>query len=202
MKTTVHGHRSENGMALLIALVVLVVVSILGAASMRSALFQGRISVNQQASQVMFQGAESGIESVFSMSLQQMEDDIQPQNPAHIFYRAVIDGVPQRICYDEDGALTVEEDVTRTLSGDDVVFDYDDCEQRGDNPLIVTAIVSAPPPGLAQALPLEGTSLCGNNTTCYGTTQIYSQSFASISGLNYLKSHVQMWGILSPSSGN
>ena len=194
--------RSQGGMALVVALIVLVVVSILGVTSMRSALFQGRISVNQQASQLLFQGAESGVESVFDFSVEQIDGGIPPQNAAHIFYRAVIDGVPQRLCYDADGAITAEEDVTRTVVGEDLEFTYDDCDQRDDNPLIVTAIVSAPPPGLDQALPLEGTSLCGNNTTCYGTTQIYSQSFASIAGLGYVKSHVQMWGILAPSSGN
>lgn len=194
--------RKQAGLALVIALIVLVVVSILGVTAMRSALFQGRISVNQQASQLLFQGAESGVESVFDFAAQQIDGGVSPQSPTHIFYRAVIDGVPQRLCYDADGTIDRTEDVTRTVVGEDLVFDYDDCDQRDDNPLIVTAIVSAPPPGLDQALPLEGTSLCGNNTTCYGTTQIYSQSFAGIRGLGYVKSHVQMWGILSPSSGN
>lgn len=195
-------HRRQEGMALLIALVVLVVVSILGATSMRSALFQGKVSVNQQASQLTFQGAESGIESVFEQSVFQVENGVPPQNPNHIFYRAVISGEPLRLCYSAGGAVSVDNEVVRTVSGTDLLFDMDDCPQRGDNPVVVTAVVAAPPPGLDQSLPLEGTSLCGNNTTCFGTTQIYSRAFASIAGRGLERSHVQMWGILSPSSGN
>lgn len=191
--------RSQGGMALVVALIVLVVVSILGVTSMRSALFQGRISVNQQASQLLFQGAESGVESVFDFSEEQIDSGVAVSSPTHIFYRALIDGVPQRLCYDADGAITVTEDVTRTVVDDfRLDFDYDDCDPRDENPLIVSAIVSEPPPGLATGAPPEGFSLI---PTGFVFRQVYSQSFANISGLGYVKSHVQMWSILIPNGG-
>ena len=194
--------RAQGGMALLIAFLVLVVVSILGATSMRSALFQGKVSVNQQASQITFQGAESGIEAVLERATAQIEGGVPPQAPAHMFYQAVIVGVPQRVCYNAAGAISVDTNATRTAAGEnDINIDFDDCPQRGDNPLLVTSVVTIPPPALNQSKPVEGTSLCGNSGSCFGTTQIYSRSFASISGRGLERSHVQMWGILSPSAG-
>lgn len=194
--------RAQGGIALLVALVVLVVVSILGATSMRSALFQGKVSVNQQVSQITFQGAESGIEAVLDRAVTQIEAGVRPQAPAHMFYQAVIVGIPQRVCYGADGAITVDTNATREADGDNnVTITFDDCPQRGDNPLLVTSVVTIPPPALNQSKPVEGTSLCGNSGSCFGTTQIYSRSFASISGRGLERSHVQMWGILSPSAG-
>lgn len=193
-------HRQQRGMALLIALVVLIVVSILGATAMRSALFQNRISINTQLSQMMFQGAESGLQSVLNFATGQIADGIRPQDVQHLFYRALVLAQPQRICYGDDGQAEADGDVVRTLVGTELEFAFDDCEARTGSPLLVTAVVSEPPPDMAGALPIEGTNLCGNQSSCYGTAQIYSRAFASINNVPVRTSHVQMWGIVAPNA--
>ena len=198
-----HGRPSrQQGMALLIALVVLVVVSILGATAMRSALFQNRMSINTQLSQMMFQGAESGLQSVLRVATGQIAAGTEPQDAGHVFYQALVLGQAQRICYDDDGVPTADTDVTRTVTANDLTFTFDECDARTGSPLLVTAIVSEPPPDMAGSLPIEGTNLCGNQTSCFGTAQIYSRAFASIENVPVRSSHVQMWGIVAPNANN
>lgn len=210
-----HAHpvSRQGGMALLIALVVLVVVSILGATAMRSALFQNRVSINQQMSQMIFQGAESGIRAVL-MCADPNEfgrcgkpdapdpadpanpdlNKILPQNPLHIFYLAYMDDAPQRICYDGAGDPAADDQVVVTLASGSQVYDFDPCPANAGSPLRVTAVVSRPPPGLPATLPVEGYNL-GH----FDTAQIYSRSFASINNVTVRSSHVQMWGVIAPS---
>lgn len=205
-----HPHR-QQGMALLIALVVLVVVSILGATAMRSALFQNRISINQQISQMVFQGAESGIQSVFNVANPNTNGGVAPQNTAHVFYRALVLGTPVRICYGDDGvaaadaavANPADNPVQRALSGDDFVFTFaTPCPARADSPILVNAVVSETPPNLPASLPIEGTNLCGNQSGCYSAVQLYSRAFASIANLPVRSSHVQLWGIVAPNAND
>lgn len=210
----VHSSR-QRGMALLIALIVLVVVSILGATAMRSALFQNRVSINQQMSQMIFQGAESGIRGVL-MCADPNEfgrcgkpdapnpadpdnpdlNKILPQNPLHIFFQAFMDEVPQQICYDESGDPTATDLPANAVVvvGNELEYDFVPCPANDGSPLRVTAIVSRPPPGLPITMPVEGYNL-GH----FDTAQIYSRSFASINNATVRSSHVQMWGVIAPS---
>lgn len=208
----VHSPR-QQGMALLIALVVLVVVSILGATAMRSALFQNRVSINQQMSQMIFQGAESGIRAVLVCADPNEFDrcgkpaapvpadpanpdlnKILPQNPLHVFRRA-LEGTAQQICYDETGDPTTADLPANAVvvAGDEFEYNFVPCAANDGSPLRVTAIISQPAPGLPPTLPLEGFNL-GD----YGTAQIYSRSFASLNNVTVRSSHVQMWGVLTP----
>lgn len=188
-------------MALLIALVVLVVVSILGTTAMRSALFQSKVSVNQQASQLLFQGAESGLESVADFSANQVAGGTSTAMPAHIFNRVRNAFETIRICFDIDGNMADFNDVDReVLTPDDLAFDFDACPQRGDNPLEVTAIVSLPPPAQNFAIVAEGYSLGGTGKPVW--LPVYSEAFARVAGLGYQKSHVQYFGVLAPSEGD
>lgn len=193
--------RQQQGMALLVSLVVLIVVSVLGATAMRSALFQSRISVNSQASQQIFQGAESGLEALLDHAVKQIEvDGYPPQDPRHIFYKALSTSgnTVQRLCFDEKGTTTVTTDATRAPYGDEWDFDYPDCDERPGSPVLVTTVVTEPPAGIPPSLPIEGTNLCGNQGSCYATTQVYSRAFASIAGMRNISSHVQLWGIVAP----
>lgn len=188
--------RRERGMALLIALVVLIVVSILGATAMRSALFQSKISVNAQASQMMFQGAESGIESVLQLAIDQIDGGIATTAPGHVFYLAASLGQAQRVCILTNGALTMDSNVTFTADGDDWAVDYTDCAQRTDSPVMITTVVGPTPPSIPGTLTPEGSTLCGNNASTICLHQIYSQAFSSIVGLDdNPQSHVQIWSL-------
>lgn len=190
---------SQQGMALLISLVVLVVVSILGATAMRSAAFQSKVSINAQASQMLFQAAESGLASVGEFSAQQVAGGVDVFNPNHMFAKAY-NGQPQRICYDEDGGIAMGGTVTRTsIDKDTIELDFADCPAQGDSVTLVSSVVSRPPCGLDSGGPPEGFSL---GTEGFSYRNIFVQSFASIEGLGFEKSHVQLWSLVAPDDGS
>lgn len=95
---------SQQGMALLIALVVLIVVSLLGAAALRSSAFQSKISVNAQAAQIAFQADQASLLAVEAQAVAQVRGGILPSNAAHIF----------NIAFNNPNNAVV---VTRTLAG-------------------------------------------------------------------------------------
>lgn len=58
-------HRKQSGAALVIALMILVIISIVGLTALRSSVFNTKISTMNQASTMSFQGAETAIAAVF-----------------------------------------------------------------------------------------------------------------------------------------
>lgn len=116
-----HPQRKQQGMALLIALIVLVVVTILGLVSMRTALFQNRVSINNQVETLAFQSAESGLDYVMDFARQQSAGpdgipnngdpgEIPVTDPAHVFNQAISNPEARRVCQTEDGSTPVAED--------------------------------------------------------------------------------------------
>lgn len=195
-------HHKQRGMALLIALIVLVVVSILGATAMRSALFQNRMSINSQLSQMTFQGAESGLQAVIDQASATPRSD--PTNPFRIV-QSPPGGNPMqfalRVCYDATGASVTDDEATRAQVDGELVFDYTECPDLPDTPISVTSVIAIPPDGIPNEV-VEGHSLCGSTTTCFSLTSIYTRAYASIAGVSSRSSHVQVWGIVQVSENN
>lgn len=201
--------RRQRGIALLVALVVLIVVTLLGTAAMRSALFQTRISSNAQGSQLLFQGAESGLEAINNYAT-------APgfrANPNNAFLN-VVSGTYVRFCLQADGTSTPET-VAQPLpwgnpaSPANVAASFDNwCPgllgaPSGTELVQVTAVMSLPPPEVARTLtlkPQEITASCTDSTaSCVG---VYTQSFARIPGFGATKAHVQMWALDAPADIN
>ena len=61
--------RKQDGMALFIALLLLVVISILGVSAMRMSLFNARITTGSQVSAMTFQAGETALQSMFEEAL-------------------------------------------------------------------------------------------------------------------------------------
>lgn len=59
----------QKGAALIIALLILIVISILGISAMRMSLFNARIATGAQASTMAFQASESALQAVYEEAL-------------------------------------------------------------------------------------------------------------------------------------
>lgn len=188
------GPSRERGMALLIALIVLIVVSILGVAAMRVALFQSRVSVNSQTENLAFQAAESGLNVALTQARNQINavPPILPSNPAHLFNRAVNVG-PQRVCQDPDGVtITVVSDgITNADGAPDFTVA---CPALSYSNATVTTVVGPAPPdsgsGQLQAFDQK-----------YGASLILIQAraYGAVPNTNVTSVHAQDWGMLGPS---
>lgn len=64
-------YRKQSGAALVIALMILVIISIIGITALRSSMFNTKVSTINQASTMSFQGAETAISAVFDEAVNQ-----------------------------------------------------------------------------------------------------------------------------------
>lgn len=69
--------KRQSGVALFIALILLVVISILGVSAMRMSLFNARISTGAQVNTMTFQAGESALQAVYEEAL---DADLGGQN--------------------------------------------------------------------------------------------------------------------------
>lgn len=69
MRIRFHGPKKQSGVALFIALIMLVVISILGISAMRMSMFNARISTGAQASSMTFLAGESALQAVYEEAL-------------------------------------------------------------------------------------------------------------------------------------
>lgn len=175
-------------MALLVALVVLVVVSMLGVTAMRLALFQNKVSINSQVAQHLFQGAETGLQGISTLMLSEMVDGEHPLQDAAGSLARAVNGEVLRICVDDEGVPADSGNANRT--GPET-FQFQPCASFAGNRLSVTSILAPPPPDIPAAVPIEGYDVNGN----YVLQQVYSRSYAGIGGIRAQASHVQLWGV-------
>ena len=75
---------SQRGAALIVALLILVIISIIGIAAMRTSLFNAKIATAAQAATMSFEGAETAISAVFDEATNQSFD-----TPGHVVGYAV-----------------------------------------------------------------------------------------------------------------
>ena len=180
--------RGQQGMAMLVALVVLAVVSILGVTAMQMALFQNRVSANAQVAQHLFQGAESGLQGIAQLMVDGLADGEHPlADPASALARAW-SGDVLRVCIDGDGVPAADDEAAMVGSER---FEVTACDPRGPLRLQVSGVLAPPPPDLPAALPIEGYDIGG----AYVLQQVYARSWSSIDGVRAQASHVQLWGV-------
>lgn len=69
--------KRQRGAALIVALMILVIVSLLGISAMRASMFNAKISTSVQAASLAFQGAESAV----SAAIEEASSDPAGSNP-------------------------------------------------------------------------------------------------------------------------
>lgn len=183
-----HRRTGQDGMALLVALVVLVVVSLLGATAMKLALFQNRMSINSQFAQHLFQGAENGLQGVRDLMVGELPDGAHPLSVEDAAIARAINGALVRICTGADGQ-PVEGGLVVRNAGES--FGFTACDPLPGQRFSVTGVLAPPPPDMAASMPIEGYDINGG----FGLQQVYSRGYASMEGVRAQASHVQMWGV-------
>lgn len=199
----------QQGMALLIALIVLVVVSILGTVAMRTALFQSRVSVNSQVENLAFQSAESGLDAAVGLARLQVngagpdaipgnanDAEIIPADTRHIFNRA-LNVEPQIVCVTSAGAVWK----TR-LTGIGGSYDEneapsfdpaDACDPLPDsNTQVTTVIGQAPPDSYSAAVEAFDLKYGG------ALIQVQVRAYGEVPNTNVKSVHAEDWGMLGP----
>ena len=76
MNGTPLSHKRQRGVALLIALFVLVIVSVMGITAMKTSMFSAKIATGTQIDAMAFEGAESAVSATFR-ELENDDDVIQ-----------------------------------------------------------------------------------------------------------------------------
>lgn len=82
--TSSHFKPRQQGMALVIALVILAMISILGIAALRTSIFNTKISTSSQGSAMTFQAAESALAALFQEASQYQNTGSDTSNVIHI----------------------------------------------------------------------------------------------------------------------
>lgn len=90
--------RSQRGAALIVSLVVLLAITLLGVASLRSGIFHERMSLNSQAETLTFLGAESAINGILSFALEIRENRVDDS-----FFSTSVLGKAQENCVTKNG---------------------------------------------------------------------------------------------------
>ena len=179
----------QHGMALLIALIVLIVVSILGVVAMRSAMFQNRISINSQITNLSFQAAESGLQSVVKMHADQVADGKPVNNPAN-FLNIAVNQKAQRVCYTKD-AVSFDGD-TRIGTDGNITYGTACLPVSGTNSA-VTTVVGPAKDAAGSALEAFDVKYGG------GLILIEARAQAEVPNTHVRSLHVQQWGVIGPS---
>lgn len=178
------GRRQQRGMALLIALIVLVVVSILGAVAMRTAMFQNRVSINSQTANLAFEAAESGLgAAMYIATVVQTTSPIDDAN--HIFNRAV-NVTGQRVCFTDTAVPTFDE---KTEVDADGGYTYSEpCPVLANSNARTTTVVD----GNAEE------AVVGTDILILKHSLVRVRATAEVPNTNIRTTHVQEWAVLSP----
>ena len=70
-------YSKQDGAALLVALMILTIVSILGVAAMKTSMFNAKIATTAQVSAIAFDGAESALAAVYDEAVFESQSDPQ-----------------------------------------------------------------------------------------------------------------------------
>ena len=87
-----HFHQQQQGAALLVALIILVLVSLMGISALRSSIFSGKIATSVQADAMTFEAAETALGVTFRELGDMSEEQLS----------AVLDGNTVEYCIKHD----------------------------------------------------------------------------------------------------
>ena len=96
MRLTNRRHGSQQGSALIVALIILLMVSVLGISAMRTSIFSSKVATGIQADTMTFDAAESAV----ARSLRQLRGFTEAE-----LSKAVLNGASLQNCLLPDGAL-------------------------------------------------------------------------------------------------
>ncbi|MBL7252275.1 PilX N-terminal domain-containing pilus assembly protein [Alloalcanivorax sp. C16-2] len=85
--------RGERGAALLIALMILVIVSLMGITAMKTSMFSAKISTGTQVDAMAFEGAESAVADAYAYLSGLNSNALQPFLLGQVEYRCLGGGV-------------------------------------------------------------------------------------------------------------
>lgn len=88
----------QQGATLIVALVILLAITLLGVAGLRSGIFHERMSLNSQAETLTFMGAESSINGILSFALQIGKNGVDDS-----FFADAVLGTEQENCVTKTG---------------------------------------------------------------------------------------------------
>jgi len=187
--------RRQQGMALLISLVVLVVVSLLGIVSMKTAMFQNRVSINNQIATQSFQAAESGL-AVTKNEARRLStrgpdnvlnngDEILTSNPLHFYAQAInFPEAPRRICATATGLPQIVDNQGVRNADRSITF-LAPCPVLANGTSRVTTVVSESPEGAGLQ---EGEQIDSDSTRV-----IQIRAEGDIPNTNIRSIHVEEW---------
>lgn len=186
--------RVQRGMALVIALIVLVVISILGVVAMRTALFQNRVSINSQTYNLAFHGAESGLAAALELyNKEKIQQGFNYQSLGGTFYQAFNNIHKFRVCYDQNGALTSDYNATQPMGANQVpsgpVTYTVPCPTLPNANVTVTTVI-----GLSQKKAI----IPGLDFMFAGAQPIEVRSYANVPNTNMQTVHVQQYLAVTP----
>ncbi|GAA5111855.1 PilX N-terminal domain-containing pilus assembly protein [Alloalcanivorax gelatiniphagus] len=81
--------RAQRGVALLIALLILVIVSLMGVTAMKTSMFSAKISTGTQVDAMAFEGAESAVADAYAYLYGLEGLELQPLFNGQIIYRCL-----------------------------------------------------------------------------------------------------------------
>lgn len=81
--------RNQRGVALLVALLILVIVSLMGITAMKTSMFSAKISTGTQVDAMAFEGAESAVADAYGHLYNMSSADLQPFLNGHVMNRCL-----------------------------------------------------------------------------------------------------------------
>ncbi|MEQ9507665.1 MAG: PilX N-terminal domain-containing pilus assembly protein [Alloalcanivorax xenomutans] len=85
-------YNSQRGAALLVALMILVIVSILGITAMKTSMFSSKIATGTQVDAMAFEGAESAVNEAFTSLYGMSSAQLQPFLTGSVGQRCLVGG--------------------------------------------------------------------------------------------------------------
>ncbi|ASK35072.1 hypothetical protein CEK62_12125 [Alcanivorax sp. N3-2A] len=97
------GRTSQSGVALLVALMILVIVSLLGVTAMKTSMFSAKIATGSQVDAMAFEGAESAVADAYGYLYNMSSAELQPFLNGQVINRCLsASGVGLNACQNND----------------------------------------------------------------------------------------------------
>ena len=97
MKTNIATWRSQQGAALVVALLILVVVSLLGVSAMKSSVFSAKVATGTQADAMTFEAAETSLSGAYKeLNTMSGQDLYNTLGAGELLIRCVTDANPAK----------------------------------------------------------------------------------------------------------
>ncbi|MDF3030322.1 MAG: PilX N-terminal [Moraxellaceae bacterium] len=162
--------RSQRGVALLVTLVVLVVVTLMGLVAMRSGMLQVAMATNSQVNGLLFESADSGVAAVRRMVEADPEAAALPTGVVGLVEANPNDEVPG--CLTKTALTMTTNMTTRRLCSPSTANDYMSARGAVQVQVAVSAVLG--PDGKPLVMRGEGTDLC-DTVECEGTRPIQAE---------------------------